>query len=67
MNYVLQKEEDPAQCLVCSLPLNNIAQPVSYKTADAVVILCSNECLKEYMENPELYGAFADEEEDEAA
>ncbi|EKD33421.1 MAG: hypothetical protein ACD_76C00033G0001 [uncultured bacterium] len=47
-------DEKSGVCIVCGMDITNI-KPVLYELRDAVHAFCSNECLKEFLEDPEKY------------
>ena len=66
MSYTHEVEmgDDTAQCLVCLLPLAGMPV-VTYLHGSANESFCSNDCLADFLKDPEKYLFEPDEEPDE--
>lgn len=49
-------------CDVCNIPLEDIPNTITRETDGKIQTFCSDKCYKEYLENPELYTDFDQEE-----
>lgn len=49
-------------CDVCGIPLEDIPDMITREEEGKLQTFCSDKCYKEYLENPELYGDFSEEE-----
>jgi|GEM_PF-2195826 hypothetical protein len=51
-------------CDVCKIPLQDIANTISKEHGERVKTFCHEKCFQAYLEDPELYNEYLDEEEE---
>jgi|GEM_PF-2636697 YHS domain-containing protein len=52
-------------CHVCGKPVNGSTGEQTYEVLGRLLKFCSPACFKEYLENPEKYADFDDEDEED--
>ncbi len=61
----LHPPEEAAHCPVCDTPISDPAKAYGEEYHGEPYLLCSAECLKAFLEDPDKYVEFEDEEEAE--
>jgi hypothetical protein len=62
LNY--QENEHTESCDVCRVPLQDIANTISKEHGEHMRTFCSEKCFALYLEDPELYNEYLDEDDE---
>jgi len=56
-------QEDLNACLVCHMALPDLSHAIVKRNGDAqdMLVFCSDECYKKYLENPDIYNPLQEE------
>lgn len=62
MTHKTQLEIHSDECDVCHLPIEDLSAAVTQEDGEYVLTFCSDDCMKQYLADPDFFSEFDDDE-----